>query len=369
MLSSVPITVSQAITLCNAVFSEMSFQIEGEVAGFNVNRGMYVFFDLKDEEADARLSCFMMAHSLTIPLEDGMRVVVTGRPGIHTKSGKFSITVQRIEPKGEGSVKRAFELLKKKLESEGLFDIQRKRQLPRFPQRIGVISSADAAGYGDFMRIAESRLKGVEYIFAHCAVQGREAEEEICFAFDHLNSQYQLDVIVLVRGGGSMEDLHAFNSEPVARAIVRSKTPVVVGVGHERDVTIADFCADVRAATPSNAAQLVLPTTEEVITLTESLVQDGHRRVESRVTALRERSISSVYAIHERLGFIIKTKRQAVESLVRTITAISPEETLRRGYSITWQEDGTLLRTPAQAVAGSALTTQLAEGTVHSVIS
>jgi len=368
MLAAHPITVSQAITLCNTPFQGLTLQIEGEVSGFGISRGTFVFFELKDEEQDARLKCFLMAHNLKIPLEDGMRIVVTGRPGIHSKTGQFTITVEHIVPKGEGSMRRAFELLKKKLEGECLFAEERKRALPRFPQYVGVISSADAAGYGDFMRIVESRLKGVHYVFAHVAVQGKDAEEEISYAFDYLNSQYQLDAIALIRGGGSIEDLHAFNSETVARAIVRSKAPVIVGVGHERDVTIADFCADVRASTPSNAAQLLLPTPEEVAALVEMRIQEGQRTVSGRIAILREQTLARLQSMQQLTTFAIRTKQQKVETLIRTITALSPQETLRRGYSITCKADGSLLRTTAEAKAGEALTTRLLDGTITSTV-
>jgi exodeoxyribonuclease VII large subunit len=364
--SPVAITVSQAITLCNAVLSEVPLVIEGEVANYSVSRGMYVFFDLKDETQEARLSCFMMLRQLSVPIENGMRVIVSGRPTVFVKSGKLSITLTRVELKGEGSVKRAFELLKAKLTEEGLFAADRKRPLPRFPKTVGVISSLEAAGYGDFMRIADSRMRGISFVTAHVAVQGKDAENEISLAFDYLNSHYTLDVIVLVRGGGSMEDLHAFNSEIVVRAISRSKAPVLVGVGHERDVTIADYCADVRASTPSAAAQILLPTTEEVAALVEKLIQDGYRRVSQRIAAQREQLISKTLRLGEKLRFVIATYRQRVEAHLRTIDAVSPEATLKRGYSITWNEDGTPVRSAADVSTGQKLTTQLATDTITS---
>lgn len=362
------IRVSQAIEFCNSLFSELTFSIEGEVANYSVSRGKFVFFDLKDEEEEARLSCFMMLYQQSVPLEDGMRIVVQARPSLFAKSGKFSLTVQRVEPKGEGSVKRAFELLVKKLEGEGLFATDRKRPLPPYPQRVGVISSADAAGFGDFMRIANSRLPGVEYILANVAVQGVDAEAEICRAFDHLNTYEQVDVIVLTRGGGSMEDLHAFNSEVVARAIVRSKVPVLVGVGHERDVTVADYCADVRAATPSNAAQLLLPTREEVEELVKSLVQSGHYSVEHAIRTSQQGVAHSLETMTNYLTFTIRHTKERVQGLITTIDAISPQRTLARGYSITRNQAGQVLTASKGLKKGDLLTTQLADGSISSII-
>lgn len=363
-----PLSVAQAINLFNALLGDLRLVVEGEVANYGVSQGKFVFFDLKDETEDSRLSCFMMLFKQNVPLEDGMRVRLTCKPNVHSKSGKFSLTVERIEPKGEGSLKRAFELLKQKLEVEGLFAEARKRALPRYPARVGIISSESAAGYGDFMRIAGQRLPGVTFTLANVAVQGSEAEGDISFALDYLNSHHELDVIVLIRGGGSMEDLHAFNSESVARAIVRSRAPVLVGVGHERDVTIADFCADVRAATPTNAAQLLLPTAEELLDVVRQRVQTGHQLLSLALQRLADRSAGIVERLHQMLVSRIQSLSQHVEQLGRTISAVSPQNTLKRGYSITWKADGTLLRRSTDAVKGETIRTQLATDSLTSII-
>jgi exodeoxyribonuclease VII large subunit len=359
--------VGQAITICNTLLSELEFAIEGEVASFSLSRGKFVFFDLKDEQEEARLACFMMAYQMPFPLEVGMRIVVRGRAGLYQKSGQFRISVTNVEARGEGSLKRAYELLRLKLQEEGLFATDRKRLLPRFAEKVGIISSVDGAGFGDFQTIAFQRLPGVKFILANVAVQGKDAETEIVQAFDYLNSSYALDVIVLIRGGGSIEDLHAFNSEPVARAIVRSKAPVVVGVGHERDITIADFCADVRAATPSNAAQLLLPTKEEVEGLVSRLTQEGQRRVERAVQGQRDRVAFTLTRLKQQLQYSVQSKRQRVESLLRTIEVLSPQATLLRGYSITSTADGKSL-TPERAKSGVSITTRLADAVIQSII-
>jgi exodeoxyribonuclease VII large subunit len=349
-----------------------------------------VFFDLKDEEQDAILPTFMMLFKQNIPLEDGMRVSVTCRPAIHPRTGKFSLNIDHIEAKGEGSLKRAFELLKQKLGAEGLFHDSRKRVLPTYPSSVGVISSEGAAGFGDFMRIAGQRLPGVAFTLAHVAVQGVNAESDIVYAFDYLNSHYELDVIVLIRGGGSMEDLHAFNSEPVARAITRSKVPVLVGVGHEQDVTIADFVADVRAATPSNAAQLLLPTKEEVWELVENRVQRGQYLVSVRLQDITQRTSYAVERMHQHITIHIqqvltytnhmieKTGSKVasrIESLLvytaqlaRTVTAVSPQATLQRGYSIARTTGGKVVRSGHDVQKGDMIITQLATDSLTSII-
>jgi exodeoxyribonuclease VII large subunit len=252
------------------------------------------------------------------------------------------MSVLRVELRGEGSLLRSFELLKAKLEAEGLFARERKRLLPRFPQTVGIVSSSEAAGYGDFKKIALARLPGVRFILVNVAVQGKDAEREIVRGLDQLNEEYVLDAIVLIRGGGSLEDLHAFNSEPVARAIVRSRTPVVVGVGHERDITIADFCADVRAATPSNAAQLLLPEKEEVQALVVRVVHGGHARMLRNVQGAKQDLLRRLERIRQGILSTIGQHRVRTEGRLRTIEALSPERTLQRGYSLTWRADGSL---------------------------
>jgi exodeoxyribonuclease VII large subunit len=360
--------VSQALTLCNSILSELTLRIEGEIANFSLNRGKFVFFDLKDEQEESRLGCFMMAFNLSTPLENGMRVVIEGKPGLYQKSGQFRLTVNRVEPKGEGSVKRAFELLFKKLQEEGLFAIERKRQLPRYVQKVGIISSNDAAGYGDFKKIALSRLPGVTFYMASVAVQGNDAEAEICKAFDYLNGYYDLDAIVLIRGGGSAEDLHAFNSESVARAIVRSKAPVLVGVGHEKDITIADYSADVRASTPTNAAGLLLPTLEEVRDRILTLTQHGRRRVGQAISLKRERTTSLQSRIRQGILFSIKSHRSSTESLLRTIEAISPQNTLNRGYTLTTTAEGQPVTSVKATSPGQTIITRFSDGQSSSVI-
>lgn len=368
-IESAPVLrVSQAIALCNSLLGQLAFRIEGEVANFSLSRGKFVFFDLKDEQEDSRIGCFMMAFNLSTPIEDGMRVVIEGKAGIHQKSGQFRLTVSRIEPKGQGSVKRSYDLLLGKLKAEGLFDSARKRPLPSLPQRVGLISSAGAAGFGDFMRIAQQRLPGINFFFANVAVQGTDAEKEICHAFDYLNGHYDLDAIVLVRGGGSMEDLHAFNSEQVARAICRSKAPVLVGVGHERDLTIADYCADLRAATPSNAAQLLIPTIEEIKGRVLQHTQEGRRKVGLAIESYRQHTIASIHRSRQQTLFAVRQQRLAIETLLKSIHALSPYETLKRGYAIVQDGKGARINQLSQLTVGDEVITCLAEGRFTSSI-
>ena len=269
------ISVSEFVSIINETlgFAYPQVIVEGEVSSFNVNRGKFVFFDLKD--ADNTLNCFMMVHQMKLPIEDGMKVRVTGSPKV-TKFSRFSLTVRSYDLAGEGELRRAMELLRKKLEAEGLFDPARKRPIPAFPTRIGLITSGTSAAYADFIKILNARWSGVEVLLADVAVQGQQAPDEIMNALEYFNQLPDpCDVLVLIRGGGSLEDLPAFSTEPVARAVASSRTPVICGVGHEVDTSLADFAADLRAATPTDAARLVVPDRREIAARVEHLAHSS----------------------------------------------------------------------------------------------
>ena len=228
--------------------------VTGEVASFKVNQGKWVFFDLKNEESS--VSCFMTLWSLRQPLEDGMKVMVRAVPKL-TKWGEFSLTVSAVQPVGEGSLKKAYELLKKKLTAEGLFDPAKKRLLPEDLTRIGVISSIQAAGYADFIKIINARWGGMKVQVAHTQVQGLDAPDQIIRALKYFNERAEVQAIAILRGGGSADDLSCFNDEQLVREIASSRIPVITGIGHEVDESLCDLAADVRASTPSNAAEIL----------------------------------------------------------------------------------------------------------------
>ena len=289
-------SVTQFVDFVNTAFTSAVFPdgvtIEGEVVEYRVSQDRWIWFVLKDETAV--ISCFATVWQLRTPLEDGMRVRVFGVPKIYPKSGKFSVTVERVELVGEGALRRAFELLKKKLEIEGLFALDRKRTVPRFPERVGLIASKESAAYTDFLRILGNRWGGLTISLTSVAVQGREAVSEIVGAFSYFNAHPELaDVLVLTRGGGSLEDLQAFNSEEVARAVFGSRIPVIVGVGHERDESLADYVADIRASTPSNAAEMLTPDRREVV----AFIDGGMRHVDIAMRAALMTKRDAVSAI------------------------------------------------------------------------
>lgn len=338
----VTLSVSDCIALVNQTleYAYPSVTVVGEIASFKVNQGKFVFFDIKDKSAS--LSCFMMVYQLRQPLEDGMKVEIVAQPKL-TPWGKFSLTVREMRPVGEGSLKRAFELLKQKLDKEGLFDPARKRLLPKMPQHIGVISSTGAAGYADFMKIVNDRWGGMRIDVAHVQVQGASAPQQIMKALAHFNEMADPpEVVVIVRGGGSADDLAAFNDEPLVRAIAASRVPTLVGVGHEVDVSLADMVADVRAATPSNAAQLLVPDKREIIERNKLLLQRAVRMTARQLDAYRTIVADSREVIIGAIEQKLTSLKEQHKNLVRTLMQMNPRQVLKRGYALVRTERGVL---------------------------
>lgn len=329
-----PVSVSDAVALINQTldFAYPVLVVEGEISGYKVNQGKFVFFDIKD--AEASLGCFMMLFQLRIPLEDGMRVQVVATPKL-TAWGKFSLTVREVRPIGEGSLKRSFEILKAKLETEGLFALDRKRSLPAIPRRIAVISSTQAAGYADFIRIINERWGGINVEVAHVQVQGTGAADQIIRAVKHFNEQEILpEILVLIRGGGSADDLSVFNDEPLVRAIAASRIPTVVGVGHETDESLADLVADVRAATPSHAALIVVPDKREIIQASRESVLRITRTMSSVVDDLIAETRQLVKETGQKIDRRLTILVGQLTSQKSVLEAYNPETVLRRGYAL-----------------------------------
>ena len=328
--------------------------VEGEVASFKVNQGKWVFFDLKDEESS--VPCFMTLWALRQPLEDGMKVVVRGTPKV-TKWGKFSFTVAAVAPVGEGSLKKAYEMLKKKLMAEGLFDVEKKRALPKDLVRLGVISSVQAAGYADFIKIINARWGGIRVMVAHTQVQGLDAPDQIIRALRFFNERAEVQVIAILRGGGSADDLACFNDEKLVREIAGSRVPVITGIGHEVDESLCDLAADVRASTPSNAAELLtrdraeeLSKLKHTVNRTEQVVVqeiERARKLNGDKIARVSRGLMMKYiepmqrANEDKMKRCRQKMQQESEKLVnimeqkmRILEALNPEKVLRQGYAI-----------------------------------
>ena len=326
-------SVSDFQAVCNQIL-ETAFTgvvIEGEVASFKVNQGKYIFFDLKDEQSS--VGCFMMKFALRFPLEDGMRVRVRAIPKL-TNWGKFSLTVQTVMPVGEGNLKKSFELLKKKLTEEGLFDVAKKRPLPPVIKKIGVISSTQAAGYADFCKILNERWGGLEVQVAHTQVQGMVAADQIIRALKYMNERSEVDVIAVIRGGGSADDLAVFNDEALVRAIAASKIPVITGIGHEVDTSLCDLAADVVASTPSNAAQMLTRDRREVMRQIQGDVVRVQNLFNSKIDEILRENRRQVERVKDDIVVKITTYEGEIAAQLKILEQLNPERVLQRGYAL-----------------------------------
>ena len=336
-VGEVPVfSVAQAVAIFNQILDAAVPLVEvvGEVANFKVNQGKWVFFDLKDQEC--LLSCFMPVYQLRVAVEDGMQVQVLARPNV-TKWGKFSLTVQSIRPVGKGSIKKSFELLRQKLAGEGLFDDERKRTLPYLPQHIGVISSVDAAGYRDFIKIITARLGGLRIDVISTLVQGAEAPDQIIAAIRQFNQLADSpEVLAIIRGGGSRDDLVAFDDEQLVRAIAASRIPTIVGVGHEIDTTLADLVADQRASTPSNAAEVLVPDRQELMTQLEGQLSYMTQAVTHQLATRRATLTDAAERLGELISYQLQAEHSRLGSLKQALQAYDPQAVLRRGYAMLW---------------------------------
>lgn len=326
-------SVSDFQAVCNQIM-ENAFAgvvVEGEVASFKINQDKFVFFDLKD--AQSSVGCFMMKFALRFPLEDGMKIRVRATPKL-TNWGKFSLTVQAIMPVGEGSLKKSFELLKKKLGDEGLFAPEKKRPLPENIAKIGVISSTQAAGYADFCKILNERWGGLEAQVAHTQVQGMAAADQIIRALNYFNERSEVQVIAVIRGGGSADDLAVFSDEALVRAIAASKIPVITGIGHEVDESLCDLAADVVASTPSNAAQMLTRDRREIIAGLKSDINRINNLFNTKVDELIAANRGEIRRVGQDIVVKITTFEHEVMAQSKILEQLNPEKVLERGYAL-----------------------------------
>ena len=357
-------SVSEFVHGINELLSGIPACVQGEVSNFKVTQNRFVWFELKDEIS--YVSCFLLAFQLDQPLEDGMEIQVIGKPGLFVKSGKFHLRINKIQVVGAGSLKRQYELLKAKLAKEGLFDEARKRALPHFPKRIGIVTSPDAAAYTDVLRILKNRWAGLEIYHFPVSVQGMQAVPSVVRALQLINEKYstQLDVVILTRGGGSLEDLQAFNDEAVVRAVFGLKVPVVAAIGHERDITLAELSADVRASTPSNAAEQVVPDKADVIQQLKVAVSRQYQALTNQQLMMVEKVNHAVVLMFQQTS----KYRFMVEHLESLLHSYNPKQILERGYSITRTVTGRLITTTHQATTGQRLITTVTDGQIESEV-
>ena len=327
-------SVSDFIATSNDIFEKSfpSVLIEGEISSFKVNQNKFVFFDLKDEESV--LGCFMTVWQLRYPLADGMKVIAQVKPKL-TNWGKFSLTVEKITPKGEGSLKKSLEILKEKLTREGLFDESRKRRIPQDLQKVAVISSTQAAGYADFIKIINERWGGLKIIVAHTQVQGMAASDQIIRAIDFLNSQSELpDVIAIIRGGGSADDLAVFNDEKLVRAVANSRVPIITGIGHEIDQSLCDLAADFAASTPSNVAQILTPNKFDEMRFLRSKILRTNDLLLSKIAELKKTNREKNQEIRDRILQNILDQKREIQAKKRILESYNPQNILAKGYAL-----------------------------------
>ncbi len=363
-----------------------SVYVRGELSNYKVYPSGHHYFTLKDAESSLRCVMFRSAASkLRFRPESGMRVTAWGRVAVYPRDGAYQLYCEGLMPEGAGDLQVAYEQLKAKLAAEGLFDPAHKKPIPRYPERIAVITSSAGAAVHDIIRVLRKRWPVAKVVLLPVRVQGVEAPPEIAGALRYANKYRVADVIITGRGGGSIEDLWAFNDERVARAIYASELPVISAVGHEPDVTIADFVADLRAATPSNAAELVAPDVSELRDAIRSasarLDQAIDRGLSQRRTALTE--LASRRVMQSPTGFIdqrrleldsirlrldaaatgrLHRERQEFARLAAKLDALSPLKVLGRGYSIALDAEGRAVREADQLKAGDKLDLRLSRG-------
>lgn len=369
-----------------------SLCIRGEISNYKMYPSGHHYFSLKD--AGGAIRCVMFKSSavrLRFRPENGMRVLALGRVTAYPRDGAYQLYCTALSPEGVGDLYVAFEQLKTKLQQEGLFDLERKKPLPQYPQRIAVITSAAGAAIHDMLRILGKRYPLSKVLLLPVRVQGAGAGAEIAGAISYANRHQVADLIITGRGGGSMEDLWAFNEEIVARAIGASKIPVISAVGHEPDVTISDFAADLRAATPSNAAELAVPDQMELRqrlgAMESAMAGSLNRRLKLARQRLHDLSRERVYqgferCLHDRrlwldagqkhmLAVMERTlaeKKQTFVQLTAGLDAMSPLKVLSRGYSVTWDSRGDLLTDASVLRPGDRVHTALQRGSFDAIV-
>ena len=369
-----------------------NIQLRGEVSNFRKYASGHCYFTLKDKNSVIKAVMFRgRASELKFLPKDGDQVLAIGRIGVYERDGIYQLYVDIMIASGAGDLMVAYEKLKQKLEQEGLFSSARKREIPAQPQKIGIITSQSGAAIHDIITVSKRRSPGVKLVFFPVKVQGEDAGLEIVKAINFMNKNQLTDVLIVGRGGGSIEDLWAFNEERVVRAIASSVIPVVTAIGHETDFTLADFAADRRAATPSQAAEIVVPNVWELIRHLEQLNQRNIRAV----TALVERNESKILEISNSLVFKepdrwLADKKIAVDNclnriflsmnriqqefehkyalLVTRLDASSPLNIMSRGYSIARKADGTIIKTIDAINIGESIETVTKDGFILSAV-
>lgn len=332
-------TVSQVNTYVKSLLDNSaalrSVTVKGEITNLSSYTGGHLYFSIKDEYAQLRVVMFQgNASRLKFQPTNGMKVIIDGSISVYTKQGVYQLTATNMQPDGVGALYLAYEQLKTKLQQQGLFDPEYKKPIPTMPKKVGVITSATGAAVHDIVTITGRRWASAEIYIYPATVQGDNAEQSLIKALDFFESKFKVDVIIIGRGGGSMEDLWCFNSENLAYKIFQASTPIVSAVGHETDFTICDFVADKRAPTPSAAAELIVPDAIEVQNRVNAISDSLLKWFAGMVSGKRNDCIFAESRLRESFNRLLMLKRHKLELAVSQIEAVNPVAILSRGYSL-----------------------------------
>jgi exodeoxyribonuclease VII large subunit len=363
--------------------------VEGEISNLRQPSSGHMYFTLKDEATQISAVMFRsLNRDLRFSPKDGLAVIVYGRVSVYERRGEYQITLEYMEPKGIGALQLAYEQLKERLAQEGLFDPSHKKPIPLLPQRVGVITSATGAAVRDILHVIHRRFANLEVILYPVQVQGETAAGEIAKAIEEMNRWGKIEVLIVGRGGGSIEDLWAFNEEKVARAIFASRIPIISAVGHETDYTIADFVADVRAPTPSAAAEIVVTSKDQLCQRTDELIgrilSSMQLRLQRFATSLshlkgrlqvvtpqgmlklqRQRLVSLADRLERGSSAILQMKRESLQRAVGKLGALSPLAVLERGFALCMKLPSLQILRDAQEVAiGDDVLVRLCQGKI-----
>ena len=367
-------------------FRLQDVEVSGEISNFTRARSGHLYFTLKDGKSQLKAVMWRSAaERLHFYPENGDAVIARGRISVYEASGVYQLYAERLEPAGRGDLAVAFERLKQQLSDEGLFDPEHKQAIPTFPRKIGIVTSADAAALRDILNVLQRRCPLVSVLIAPTLVQGDQAPPQIVQALQWLDGRSDIDTIIVARGGGSMEDLWAFNDEHVARAIFAAQHPIISGVGHETDFTMSDFVADLRAPTPSAAAELAVPDLAELRPSLQNMqtrlhddiltiIDDKQRQVQTLARALthlspnvrldsnRQRLDGLQARLDSAMNQQLVNLRNEMAIASARLTAVSPQATLARGYAIVRDANGRIVRTTQAVTSGEQLNVQVADG-------
>ena len=343
--------------------------VKGEISNFIHHRSGHMYFTLKDEDSQIKAVMFRGANMrLTFRPENGQKVVVMGQVSVYPAGGQYQLYVGAMRPDGIGDLYQAYEKLKKQLTEEGLFDERHKKPLPAFPQKIGVITSANGAAVRDIMNVAGRRCPITELLLYPAMVQGAGTDVSLIRALDYFENRADIDVVIIGRGGGSIEDLWGFNSEKLARKIFSMNTPVISAVGHETDFTICDFVADKRAPTPSAAAEIAVPdlkvVRQRLDLLAERAVSGGVGSIEERQKAIAELRL---FYGEKNVEKILALRREQLKGMAGKAQSLSPLAVLSRGYAVV-SKDGRAVKSSADVGVGDSVDIRLQQGAVTAQI-